>query len=718
MSPDADAAPGPAPSPGTPPRPPARIARIPPASGRRTPTGRLRPEHLCLAAILTLSGLLEFVKLSQNGYANTFYSAAVKSMLRSWHNFFFVASDPNGFITVDKPPLALWLQALSARLFGFAPLSLIVPEGICALLAVALLYRILTPRFGALAGLAGAFALAVFPSFVAVSRDNAVDPLLILLMLASCGAALAAIDSGRLRTLLWCAVLAGLAFNTKSLAALLCVPGIGVGYLVCAPGSWRRRVGQLAAAGAVFVAVAVSWSLAVDLTPAAQRPYVGGSTTNSEFQLEFGYNGFGRVGGQQGGPGTTKAELTRAQLVPLMRPGVNLPPLPPTAAERRYLAALRNRPSSSKPAAPPAPHGRQRLTEPIAFGGTRSPVRIFATGLGDQAGWLVPLALIGMIALGVAARRRRDRRTALALVLGGWFLVELLALDFSAGIVHPYYGSALGPGVAAMVGAGAVTLASLVRATEARRAAVAYVLAVLGVAGTVAVQIVLIDREGDPVWWRIPLVALCLLALVAIPLLRRRAGWAVAVAVGALLVAPMAYSFSVWLAPVDGTFPTAGPYNHAGYGGLNVAPADEQADRGLLSYLREHGATGRYPLLTQSSDLAAPLILLGLRASAEGGYGAGDPALSNSQLAALVDGHQARYLLISGPYSDRGGNSAETAARLVCPEVPQELWAPGLPSLEGGSFLVDCAGRAADLRHPYATARAFLRAHPNVHYTL
>jgi 4-amino-4-deoxy-L-arabinose transferase-like glycosyltransferase len=718
MSPEESAAPGLAPDPGAPSQPPPPGPRRPAAARPSESLARLRAEHVCLAAILTLSGLLEFVKLSQNGYANTFYSAAVSSMLRSWHNFFFVASDPNGFITVDKPPLALWLQALSARVFGFAPLSLIVPEGICAVLAVALLYRILTPRFGVIAGLAGAFALAVFPSFVAVSRDNAVDPLLILLMLASCGAALAAIDSGRLRTLVWCGVLAGLAFNTKSLAALLCVPGIGLGYLVCAPGSWRRRVGQLSLAGAAFVVVAVSWSLAVDLTPASQRPYVGGSTTNSEFQLEFGYNGFGRVGGQQGGPGSTTADLTRAQLVPLMRPGVNLPPLPPTAAERRYVAALRDRPSSSRHRAAPPPHGRQRATEPIAFGGTRSPVRIFATGLGDQAGWLVPLALIGLIAVGLVTRRRRDRRTALAIVLGGWFLVELLALDFSAGIVHPYYASALGPGVAAMVGAGAVALASLVRATAARRAAFAYVLAVLGVAGTVAVQLVLIDREGDPLWWRIPLVLVCLFALVAIPLLRQRAGWAVAVAVGALLIAPTVYSFSVWLAPVDGTFPTAGPYNHAGYGGLDVAPTDEQADRGLLAYLREHGSTSRYPLLTQSSDLASPLILLGLRASAEGGYGAGDPALSNSQLAALVAGHEARYLLISGPYSDRGGNGGETAARLVCPEVPQELWAPGLPSLEGGSFLVDCAGRAADLRHPYETARAFLRAHPHVHYTL
>jgi len=675
---------------------------------------RIGPQHGALAGILVLSGLLEFVRLSQNGFANIFYSAAVKSMLRSWHNFFFIAADPNGLITVDKPPLALWLQGLSAKLFGFTPLSLLIPEGACAVLAVALVYWIVAPRFGTVAALVSALALAVFPSFVAVSRDNGVDPLLILLMLAACGAALTAIDSGRLRSLVWCAVLAGLAFETKSLAALLCVPGIAVGYLLCAPGTLGRRLWQLSAAGVVFVVVALAWSLAVDLTPAAQRPYVGGSVTNSEFQLELGYNGFGRVGGQQGGPGSTVSYLTPAQLRPLVRPGVDEPPTP---AERRYVATHRS--ASTSPSAPaPAPtSGRQRRSQPIPFGGTRSPVRIFATGLGDQAGWLVPLALIGMIAVGLVARRRDDRRTAGLCVLGGWMLVELATLDFSAGIVHPYYGSALGPGVAAMVGAGAVAIGSLVRSADSRRALIGYVLTVLALVGTVAVQLVLINREGDPLWWRIPLVVLCLGALIAVVLARTRAAWAVGVAVAALLVAPAVYSFSVWLAPVDGTFPAAGPYNHAGYGGLDETAADLRADEGLKRYVEMNGGTKPYALLTQSSDQASPLILLGLSASAEGGYGAGDPALSNDRLATLVATGQARYLLISGPYASRGGNSAETAARLVCPEIPEILWAPGASSL-GQSFLVDCAGMAAELRHPRESAETFLRAHPSVHYKL
>jgi len=669
--------------------------------------GRLGLEHGGLAAVLGLSAALEFVRLSRGGYANIYYSAAVKSMLQSWHHFFFVTADPNGLITVDKPPLGLWLQGLSAELFGFSPLSLLIPEALCGVLAVALLYWIVTPRFGRVAGLVSALGLAVFPSFVAVSRDNGVDPLLILLMLAACGVGLAAIDSGRLRSLLGSAVLVGLAFNTKSLAALLCVPGIGLGYLACAPGSLRRRLTQLALAGAVLAVVSLSWIAIVQLTPASQRPFIGSTSKNSEVQLTLGYNGLGRVGGQQGGPGSeTKRFLTAVQERPLVRPGVE-PGVPVSKALAHELKTHQLAPTAAP--IPATRHGskrtRQRSKLPIPFGGPRSPTRIFGTGLGDQAGWLVPLALIGMLALGLALRGRADRRTAGLFVLGGWFLVELLTLDFSAGIVHPYYSSALGPGLAAMVGAGAVAIAYFARSRSSRAAFAGYLLAVAAVAATVAVEFMLIDREGDPLWWRLPLVVLCAGALIAIPLLRRRAGWAVGVGVAALLVAPAVYSFSVWLAPVSGTFPTAGPYGYAGHGGYGLSPTSLRVARSMIAYLNTHGATEPYELLTQSADQADGLILLGLRATAVGGYNTTDPAMTGQQLATLVADHKARYFLIAGPYASRGGNGASTAARLVCPEIAGRIWAADTNG--NGSYLVDCAGQASHLRHPYASARAF-----------
>ncbi|HEY7965476.1 MAG TPA: glycosyltransferase family 39 protein [Solirubrobacteraceae bacterium] len=687
------------------PRPPAETA-----ASRSTP--RIGLEYLGLGGITALSAVLNLVKLGHNGYANIYYSAAVKSMLRSWHAFFFISADPNNLITIDKPPLGLWLQALSAKLFGFSPLSLLVPEAVVGTLTVILLYRIVAPRFGRVAGLVAAFALAVFPIFVAVSRDNGVDPLLIFLMLAACGVALAAIDSGRLRTLIWCAVLVGLAFNTKSLAALLCVPGIALGYLFCAPGSWRRRIVYLSAAGVVLVAVSLSWVVAVQLTPAAQRPYIGSSSNNSEFDLMFGYNGFGRVGGQQGGPGaSTHRLLTTAQTLPVVRPGVERG-VPVSQTLRRELRAHPviplPRPARPKP-------GRHRLSKPLPFGGTRSPLRIFSKSLGDQAGWIVPLAVFGLLALLLLVRGRTDRRTAGLFVLGGWFLIELATLDFSAGIVHPYYSAALGPPLAAIAGAGAVAFAALVRAREPRRAALGYVLAVAAVAGTVAVQLVLIHREADPTWWRYPLIGLSLGALIAIPLFPRRVSWTVAVAVGALLVAPLAYSFSVWGAPVAGTFPAAGPYAYAGQGGVGASPTAVRVDRALMAFLRTHGEAEPYVLLTQSSDQADPLILLGLRASAVGGYNTTDAAMSGAQFANLVAEHRARYMLVAGPYASRGGNGASNAARLVCPEVPGQIWAAGTHGL--GSLLVDCAGRAAALRNPYASARAFI-ARYHIHYKL
>jgi 4-amino-4-deoxy-L-arabinose transferase-like glycosyltransferase len=675
--------------------------------------GRVGSRQLALAAILALSAVLEFVRLSHNGYANTYYSAAVKSMLRSLHNFFFVSADPNGLITVDKPPLALWLQALSAKIFGFAPLSLLVPEAVCAVLAVALLYRIVNARFGAVAGLMAALSLAVFPSFVAVGRDNGVDPLLILLMVAACGAGIAATESGRLRMLLWSAVLAGLAFETKSLASLLCVPGIAGAFLACSPGSLRRRIGSLAAAGLVLLVIAGSWPLAVDLTPASRRPFVGGSgASNSELQLEFGYNGFGRVVGQVGGPGTPYT-LTPSDLFPLIRPGVTVAPTP---AEEHYWAAHGH--SQQAPALPPKAttgSGRQRDVEPVPFTGARSPLRIFGSALGGQAGWLVPLALVGVLAIALAIRGRRDRRTAVLVVFGGWMALELLTLDFSAGIAHPYYASALGPGVAVMVGGGIAAIASLLTHRSTRRGALGLALAAAGVTATVAVELVLIARASDPTWWRVPLVVLCVPAVAVMPFARGRAPWALAAAVAALLVAPLAYSTSVWLAPVNGTFPAAGPYSNAGYGGIGVAPAVARVDRELVSYVATHGATRPYALLTESSELAAPLILLGLDASSEGGYGADDQALSASGLAALVAAGKARYVLLEGPFALRAGNSAIVAARLVCTEIPQIIWGGGVAS---GSLLVDCAGRAAALRHPYEFARRFLRTHPRVHYPL
>ncbi len=673
--------------------------------------------HAGLPAAVALSGVMNLKGLSKNGYANIFYSAGVDSMLRSLHNSLFVSFDPGGLITVDKPPLALWVQLASAKIFGFSPMSLLVPGAIEAMLAVALLYLMLARRLGAAAALAGALALAIFPSFVAVSRDNGVDPLLLLLMLAACGAALAACESGRMRWLIACAVLVGLAFNTKTLAAYLVAPGIALGYPVCAPGRIGRRLLALAAAAVVMGAVSFGWIAFVEATPASQRPYIGSSSDNTELALTFEYNGLGRVEGQLGGPGTVK--VREGAFVPAQDVLFPYPPGTAQAArvQRGLARAARLRIERARRGLAPARRplvldGRE--VNPIPFGGPPGLLRLFGTGLGDQGGWLLPFALLGLIALAVlialerreraaeqpdrACGSRRDPRLALLFVLGGWFVVEAVLLSSSKGIVHPYYMSGLAPGAGAMIGAGFYAIARLARGGR-RLAAFSLMLGAL--ATTVAVEAVLMHEERYWLWFVPVLIAgagACLLALlIALLAARRLAPVALALSLALVLVAPAAYASTTWLAPVEGTFPMAGPTHDAGSGGYGVEGTDLAIDRALVRYVRAHHPARRWAILTVASDQAAPLILMGLDAGALAGYSGTDQALSGAGLARLVRDGQARYVLLGGEYSDRGGNAATRAVLRACRQLRAGTWDSPVP-FPNTVVLFDCAGRAAQLR--------------------
>ena len=667
---------------------------------------RLAPQHLALAGVLALSAVLNLNKLSQNGYANIFYSAGVRSMLRSWHNFLFVSFDSGGLVTVDKPPLALWVQATSAKLFGFSPLSLLLPEAIVGVLSVAALYWVTSRRLGPWPAVAGALTLAVFPSFVAVSRENGVDPVLILLLILACGAALRACETGRWRTLLWCGVLVGLAFNTKTLAAYLVVPGIALAYLVCAPGSIPRRIGQLAVAGLAMLVVSFAWIAVVELTPASQRPYVGSSTNNTELGLTFEYNGFGRVEGQAGGPGQV-----------VVRPGAYVP-----AAQERAVAAKAAQARATAPAthlAPPSSTAheptptlvpivtRGREKDPIPFGGPPGPLRLFHVGLGDQAGWMLPFALAGLLSLGLllilGGRRgrqddeprerksgRRDLRLATLLVLGGWFAVEAVVLSLSKGIVHPYYVSGLAPGTGAMAGAGVLALVALARGRGSHRFW-GLALMACGVVATVAVQAMLMHREHYMEWFIPVLVTGAALGLGAFFALRRLAVGATAFTLLLLLVAPAAYSATTWLAPAEGTFPAAGPNHDPGAGAYGVDARDEGIDLALSDYVSTHDPGKRWALLTVASDTASPMMLFGLDAGALGGYSGTDPAVDGPQLARMVANREARYVLLGGEYSLRGGNLATRAVLRACTELAPSVWHSPVP-YPFGLALFDCAG--------------------------
>jgi 4-amino-4-deoxy-L-arabinose transferase-like glycosyltransferase len=700
-----------------------------------------RWRHTLALIPFALSLVFNTVNLSQNGFANTFYSAGVRSMLVSLHNFFFVSFDTGGLITVDKPPLALWLQATSAKIFGFHPLSLLLPEAIAGALTVLVVYAMLARRLGLLAGLAGATALAVYPTFVAVSRDNGVDPLLILMMALACATGIRACETGRWHSLLACAAFVGLAFNTKTLAAFLVVPGIAAAYLLCAPGTTRARIARLLVAGAVMLAVSFAWILAVELTPSSKRPFVGSSKYNTEVGLTFEYNGVGRVEGQQGGPGSITA-----------RPGAFVPSSqlkhnPPGAFESNRQSTptlLSELPAQDRPA-PVSSSGPKRLKLPIPFGEAPSPVRLFGVGLGAQVGWLLPLAVFGLLGIGLlllgehrprwrrrqatapasgepglpppplapgpprpslSATRsdeadehwRRDPRLALLVVLGGWFVVEAVVLSFSKGIVHPYYVSALAPSAAAVAGAGVVALA---RAAQGPKRWWALALAVGGIASTVVCEVVLMHREHYAVRV-VPVLAVLAalavaLAVVALLLQHQRLAWlGLLGAFALLLVVPARYASSTWLAPVEGTFPVAGPTELAGHGGAGLNERDLAIYRALMRYTQGHKPGKRWELLTVAADTASHFIIMGEKAGALGGYSGMDPAVSGARMASFVAKREARYVLLGGEYGRRGGNGAIRAVLAHCQQLTSSVWGSpvGYPF---GLVLFDCAGREKQL---------------------
>jgi 4-amino-4-deoxy-L-arabinose transferase-like glycosyltransferase len=369
----------------------------------------------------------------------------------------------------------------------------------------------------------------------------------------------------------------------------------------------------------------------------------------------------------------------------------------------------------------------------IPFGGPPSPVRLFGKGLGDQGGWMLPLAgagLLALLALALTRRRvavsddedqmragapedgrpggssvgepiaaaqrplRRDPRLAAAIVLGGWFAVEAVVLSASKGIVHPYYVSALAPGTAAMVGASAAALVALARGP---RRIWALLLAGAGIGATVVVQIVLMHREHYLHAFIPVLVAGCAVALLALLALRRLAAPAIALALALLLFVPAKYASTTWLAPVEGTFPVAGPTHTVGVGGVGARGEHLETYRRLASFVRSHRPGTRWELLTVASDTAAPFTLIGTDAASLGGYSGTDPAVDGRGLARLVARGEARYVLLGGEYSSRGGNRATAAVLAGCAQIAPSRWHSPLP-FPYGLTLFDCAGHEARLR--------------------
>ena len=647
---------------------------------------------MALVAVVLVAAGLRLWRLDQNGYGNTYYAAAVRSMQASWSNFFFGSFDPAGLVTVDKPPGAIWIQAAVAKLLGFRGPSLLLPEALMGVASVALTSHLVRRVFGPGAGLLAGLMLAITPVCVAVDRDNLPDPALVLVLLLAEWAASIAAETGRPGPLIASAALVGVGFNIKMLAAFVVLPTFSLCYLAAAPIRVRARLGHLTLATVVLVAVSLSWSIAVELTPKHGRPYIGGSTNNSAFDLALGYNGLGRVFGGSGNLGP---------------PGGGRSPGPAPGAGGGFT------PGGFPPGFPPGGPGGGM---PPMFGGPPGLLRFAGPIMAGQITWLFPLAILGA---GVAAARSGrpwpiSPKHVSLLLWAGWLRTHWAVFTFARGIFHEYYTTIMGPAVAALAGVGAIALCDEWRRGEGR----GYLPMALVL--TAAWQASIVGQSPEIRRWLLPALGVATLASVLVLvasrwLAARRASvpWttlAAAVGLAALLIGPAAWSLAPVVAPVNGMMPSADPSSLTGGRGGGMFPMppggmDRAGTGKLVGFLRANNRGERIFVAAFSSmDVSSIIIETGENAVSLGGFMGADPVLTAEGLASMVEGGELRFVLIGGgpgggmpmpgggfpgggpPGAGGPGNPGVLAwVREHGKLVDAKLWKDQEPAAEGGS---------------------------------
>jgi 4-amino-4-deoxy-L-arabinose transferase-like glycosyltransferase len=546
---------------------------------------RRRIEYACLAAVLLLAAGLRLWRLEDNGFGTAYYAAGVRSALQGGSLFFYNAFDPAGFVSLDKPPLAFWIQAAFARVLGFSGWTIHLPQALAGVGSVAILYRLVRKPFGAAAGLIAALLLAITPVMVAIDRSNNTDSWLVFFLLLAAWAAL----RGRGLALVLAMALLGVAFNVKMLAALVCGPALLLAWLMASGGfDWWRRLGWMTAAGATLAVVALSWPLAFDLTPKDSRPYAGSTTGNSMLELVVVHNGLER--------------FVRKRPVPQIQQQAVTPQ-------------------------------RFELYDSVPTG----PLRLAAPTLASQFAWFLPLAALGLVLV-----RRRDRIWPSLALWGAWALTYGIVYSAAGGIFHIYYLSTLAPAFAALAAIGAVQLwlrgpRWLAAGLAAAALWQAYVLGagVLGwqtpwmaaPVGAVLAAAVTLWRDKRPP----ALVGGA--ALLVLPF-----AWALSSVFAAGNLTLPSASLPRWLGINDGR----GPILSRNWNALSEDPK-------LVEFLIANRGQARFLMATPTALLAAPIIIgTGQPVMAMGGFNGRDPILTVDAFAEMARRGEVRYVLLGG----------------------------------------------------------------------
>lgn len=683
----------------------------------------MRPEQgqrfdMILTGIALLSAFLNIFNIWNDQYANSYYTAAVTSMLQSWHNFFYASFDPGGYVTVDKPPVAFWVHTVFAYVFGVRGWSVILPQALAGVGSVLLMYVLVKPTFGKTAARLASLITACTPIAVAVSRTNNIDSLLVFTLLLATWMLFRGIRNQKLSWVLGAFAMIGVGFNMKMLQAYMVVPAFYLFYLLAFKSRWKKKLAVLAAATVILAGVSVSWAVVVDMTPEENRPYIGGSQTNSVLELAFGYNGIARLKGMNRGGMGPGAAPDRQQMRQEEGTGpdrqrapqdgydmLNPQQMPQdgnnTTPDRQQVQqAVNNMPgqqqmppdgnnmpggfgpeSNERQGPMPGGGGPQGQRGGGAFGtGQAGPLRLFQRELSGQISWLLPFVAFTLVGL-LAGMRRRKPLTAKqneTLFWLAWLLPSMVFFSV-AGFFHHYYLIMLAPPIAALAGAGWVELWNQYRDKEGWKRW----LLPAGLLATTAFELYVMQpyQKQIGVGWSIGIGAAGIgLSLVLFLAAKREKLMAKAAMAGmlVLLVAPLYWAATPLLYGVNDTLPQAGP-RQQGFGqrqGMGGVP-DSGINTKLLEYVTKNNTGETYLFAVTDSHTAAPYIIeTGKAVMAMGGFSGTDSILTVDKLKQMVADRKVKYFLVpSSGFGGRGGGSEVMEwIRANGTEVPKEEW--------------------------------------------